>query len=890
MARATHDMEDDFSFDAGHVDDDQGSEDKLDIQHYLRVLRKHKWAIALFSAAVTALAGYYAYTATPIYSATSTLLIETQQQTNVVSIEELVGSNRESSDYYQTQFELLKSRGLAERVISHLDLWTDSELSPASSDNTTTQGASATSDAGGVGSIVERIGGAFSNDSATQQAVTAAPVAPESDALTLDLSSEAALADSTSELGSVRTTSRAALAKGRASRDRLTEREQSSVVAAFMGRLTIAPTRGTKLVRISFESADPVFAALVANTVGEQYIDSYLDSKLEMTTIASSWLNDRLGDLKEQLDDAEQRLIDYKQDNGLVDVNGSVGRLNEQELLLATNELAEARSALAASSDVFNEVNAARGQPLLLENIVAIQSDPLIQNVRTEQGQRQRELDELLNRYGDRHPTVVDARSRLGSLNATMNGHVNRVIGSIQKDFQLLQQRVRSIEAKLTSGKEEILVLGTKKFELDEREREVATKRDLYNTFFSRITEANSADGLETANARISDYATTPSFPVKPRKQLIIALAGLASLVLSILMALLYEQMDGTVKGISDVEEKVGLKLIGIIPLIKGGMFGKTNAALPLNPLQIDDKKGTFFESINTIRTAISIDDGSKPKKVIVVTSSVPGEGKSTTSINLAYSMAQMQRVLLIDCDMRRPSLARCIGEDKSSRGLSNLIAGTATARQCINRGVFDGRVDLLMSGPLPEHPLEMLSSKRFEKILEKLRDHYDRIIIDSAPTQAVSDALVLSKLADSVVYAIKSHDTEINLVRQGIKRLRQVKAPLEGAVMTQVDVAKLASYGGDYYYQGYYDYYGYNTHGEKPKNKLQLTQDELMAMKTDDRDVELDLDYDYSSNDGRRSRASNDSMDLTQEIADSRDSRGRGQRRRAVNSDLDIL
>ena len=356
-------------------------------------------------------------------------------------------------------------------------------------------------------------------------------------------------------------------------------------------------------------------------------------------------------------------------------------------------------------------------------------------------------------------------------------------------------------------------------------------------------------------------------------------------------MALLYEQMDATVKGIADVEEKIGLKMLGILPLIKNGFLGKVGARLPLNPLQIEDKKGTFFESVNTIRTAISIDDATNPRKVIVVTSSVPGEGKSTTAINLAYSMAQLERVLLIDCDMRRPSLGSALGTPKDSPGLTNLITGTATARQCIKRGAFDGHVDVLTTGPLPEQPLELLSSKRFEKILEKLGEYYDRIVIDSAPTQAVSDALVLSKMCDALVYVVKSHDTELNLVKRGIQRLRQVNAPLAGVVITQVDIDKIVSYGGDYYYQGYYDYYGYNSQGERGSNKLRLSQQELLQMKVDDRDVELDLDY-GTPNGGAAAvdLDDRDDFDMTQEIDSASAALDPRSRRRTSKDDLDII
>ena len=620
--------------------------------------------------------------------------------------------------------------------------------------------------------------------------------------------------------------------------------DKRQVVNAFMSRLSISPVRKTKLVNISFESTDPEFAALVANTVAEQYIESYLDAKLELTTQASSWLNERLTELRRVLDGSEDRLIEFKQANGLVDVDGSVGRLNEQELLLATTELAQARSELASQSDIYNEIQSLRDRPELLESIPAVQADGLVQQVKIEQGQAQRALDELRNRYGDRHPRVVDATSQLATLNNTLQSRVNRVVSSVASDYQLTQQRVASIESKLASGKQDIQAIGTKKFQLDELEREVAINREIYDTFFSRITEAKSADGLENANARISDRAIPALAPVKPKKQLIIALAALASLVLSMLMALLYEQMDDTIKSTGDIENKLGMKLIGILPLIKGGVFGKAHR-LPLNPAEIEDKKGTFVESVNTARTALSLGDIKEVRQVFVITSSIPGEGKSTTSINLGYSFSQLERVLIIDCDMRRPTLARAAGLDKNTVGLSNLIAGTASARECIKRSQFGGSVDILPSGALPDQPLELLSSKRFEKILEQLRNHYDRIIIDSAPTQAVSDALVISRLSDAVVYCVKSHDTAIELVRRGLQRLRQVDAPVAGVIITQVDVDKIQSYGGDYYYQGYYDYYGYNNNGDKATgSKMRLSQEELYEIRNDDRDVELNLDY----------------------------------------------
>ena len=901
MARAAS-YEDDYADEPGR--DEGGSfTDQLDLQQYLRILRKHKWPITLFTALITCLAAYYAFTATPVYSATSTLLIE-PQGTNPVTFEGLVGADAETQDYYETQFELLKSRQLAFRVIDAMDLWNLPELSPkgggtgpardtgstgAATTSSATEADSTEDSAGGFRAALDSVAaklGLGGDESATETGVTPTEATDATTGVGVDTSVIVDTEASTT-IEPVRSMSVADLNDPDSISQELdvaamldvpeTTPWQQTVMRNFMSRLTIAPVRKTKLVKISFESTDPALAARVSNMVGEQYIDSYLDAKMELTTKAATWLNERLQALKGTLDESEDRLIAFKQAEGLVDVDGSVGRLNEQELLLVTAELATARSELADAADLSREVAAVQARPELLESIPTVRSDPLIQQVKIEQGQAQRELDELLNRYGERHPRVVDAKSQLASLDTNLRGHIERVAGTIQKDYQLLQQRVATIQGKLATGKQEIQAIGTKKFELDALEREVATNQSIYDTFFNRMTEARSADGLDNANARVADYAVAPLQPVKPKKQLIIALAALASLVLSMLMAFLYEQMDDTIKGTSDVERKLGVNLLGILPLIKTGVFGKRDASgLPLDPTTVADKKGTFAESVNTVRTALSLGDGDVPRKVVMVTSSIPGEGKSTVSLNLAYSMAQLERVLIVDCDLRRPTMGKVAGLDRVTSGLTDLIMGTAPARDCIKRGMFDGSMDVLPAGRPVDQPLELLSSKRFAKIIEQLCEHYDRIVLDCAPTQAVSDALVISKIADSVVFAIKSHDTSIELARRGLQRLGQVNARIAGVVITQVDIDKIVSYGGDHYYQGYYDYYGYNDNGDKVGgDRLHLSHDELISIKSDDRDVALDLDYGYG-NGGPAERS-----------ASHRGSSDRGSSERRHSSDL---
>ncbi len=784
-----------------------GDELNIDFQHYLRILRKHKWSIFVLTALITASAAFYAYTATPIYKSTATLLIESQKA-NVVSIEEMYGFEGAGAEYFQTQFELLKSRALAEKVILKLNL----QEHPL---------YTSVSEPGPLSMKSLQQLGLLSEDENTPAANDAA----------LSQSGDVVIGETASDSRVIVPT--------------LSEADKAlrAVVSSFMGSLTIEPVRRTQLVKISFESPDADLAALVANTVGDVYIESYLDAKMEMTEKAAEWLADRLGGLQLKLADAENRLIAFREEHQLIDVAGTVGKLNEQQVTIATTELSLARRQLAEVESLYREVQRLKKtSPELLDSIPAVQQDQLVRTFKIDQGKQQRNLDELSNRYGAKHPKIVDAQSRLDVVTQSLNLQIDRVISAIKSDYDIANQKVAALSQTLSSGKREIQDINKKKFELAALERDVESNRKLYDTFFNRIRETDETDGLESANARISDKAVPAGSPAKPKKALIVALAFLAGLIGSVLVAFLREQMDDTVKGTEEIESRVGVPLVGIIPLIKAGILGRKKK-IPLSPFEIKDKKGTFVESIRTIRTSLCLDSLDNPHKKVVITSSIPGEGKSTMAINLAHSLSQIEKVILIDADMRRPTVAKAFGISLDHPGLADYLKAETREEavhisECVVRNLNDTNLDVLPCGELPENPLELLASSRFSRLLEKLGEHYDRVIIDCAPTQAVSDALIVSKQADTVIYAIKSHHTTMVLVRRGVQRLRQVGAHILGTVVTQVDVDKISSYGDDYYYQGYYDYYGYSIDGKTKKKSKKRSSDTTSTQPKKDQPV----------------------------------------------------
>ena len=759
---------------------------KLDFLFYWVALTNNKWRIAFFTALATGIAIFYSLVATPIYAATATLLLESQKA-NIISIEDLVSSEQESLDYYGTQFAVLRSRVLAERVLRKLEAeqsvpqYQVEEAPPST-----------------VHRLAGKLTGLFGSDADND-----------------NTSSSATVADGLGKKGSIE----------RAEHDEALEFNEK--LNQFRKMLRINPVAKTKLVTVIYESADPEFSAVAANAIANEYIGSVLEQRKRLRDEASQWMDGRIKELKLKLEDSEGALLSFRRTNGLVDLNGNVGRLSDQQLLFTNSELATAKNELLNAREMYQKIERFEStSPELLETLPFVQSDLIIRSVKTEIGQAQRGLVELRNRYGDKHPAIIDAQSSLQSLRLSLAGHIERAVDTFENDYQLLQQRVLSLEANIASGKENIQAIGQQKITMEALEREVSANRDQYNRLFDRITEIRTTDGLDDANAVVAEKAWVPLHPIKPNKVFIVGLAFLGSLLLSAAASFLFEYLDDTVNSTEDVERRLKSKLLGVFPLLDRGFLQRRND-LPLTPSDVFETSEIYLEAVNTCRTALSL-GGKSDLQVVLVTSSVPSEGKSTVALNLAHSFGQLERTLLIDCDLRRPSVAKALGMPMDDIGLSSVLLRTSSLGNAIKPNVM-GSFDCLTSGPIPDQPLEMLASGRFAKAMEIVRKRYDKIIIDSAPTHVVSDALVLSKLSDSVLYVVKPHETPIKLVGSGLTRLAEVRsstggagASVAGICISQVDLNKSKSYGGLEFhgfgidYNGYGSYYKYGLQPEK--------------------------------------------------------------------------
>jgi len=739
---------------------------KLDFRFYWSALLRNKWLIILFTALMTALAIIYSLMAVPIYAGNATLLLESQKA-NIISVEDLVSSEQESSDYYGTQYAILKSRALAARALDHL---------------------------------------AKSDDVSQEQL----------DKL-LTLSSPAN-ADGSTDGSKMGDTSLA---------DHFDKAKYNRIINRFRESLKISPVANTKLVKISYESADPKFAAIAANAVADQYIENELDQRKLRKGDASAWMDSRVQELKAKLEESEDTLFSYKKAYGLIDFNGDVGRLHDQQLEFLSSELAEAKNELSVATDLYLKTqNYKTNSPKLLDTLPYVQSNAAVRSANAELVLGQRSINELRNRYGAKHPIIVDAMSNFASLRSALNDNIRRSIAAFENDYQLLQKRVATLEAKVAENKLISQDIEQQEISLYALEREAEANRDQYNKMFDRITEIRTTDGLDEASAVVSEAAWVATNPIKPNKVLIVAAAMLASLLLATAVSFIKEYLDNAVNNKADIQDRLKTKLIGVIPLVERES-SKNKGDNSITTSGAASASKPFLEAINSCRTALSISGGKGPQ-TILVTSAVPNEGKSTIALDLAYSFGQLERTLLIDCDLRRPSIASALGMPADRVGLTNLLLDKAIQEGSIQFGVW-GSFDCLTSGPVPAKPQELLASEKFANGLNTLRKLYDRIIIDCAPTHVVNDAIVLGQLVDEVLFVVKPHDTPIKLVNNGLSRLTEAQATIAGICISRVDINKSKSYG-DMEFDGfrtnfkkYEKYYTESDFGENPP-PLKLT------------------------------------------------------------------
>jgi succinoglycan biosynthesis transport protein ExoP len=582
-----------------------------------------------------------------------------------------------------------------------------------------------------------------------------------------------------------------------------------NVVGKVTRNMQVQLVRNSQLVQIKFVSPDKELAARVPNALAETYIESDLDSRMGMTQKASEWLRERMGELRGKVDSSEKALQEYRDRERIVDAKGLALSGASRQLEELTRSLVEARQKRAeaeAAYSMVQQIRTGRTQ-VSFDSVPAVLRQPLVQRMKEQEAEADRKLSDAAKRYGPEHPRMIQARAELEAAKESTRKQVEIVVAGLAKEFEAARANEAAVERALAQSKTDIQGINRKEFQLGVLEREVQQNRNLYDMFVGRLKETSAAGNLQSTIARVVDPATVPSTAFAPNKGQIVGVAAVVTLILAAMLALLLDRLANTLNSTGDVEHRLGVPALGILQKIKG--FPKKGFVSEL--AFFNDTQSTFAEAVRTVRTSVLMSALDDPHKIVVITSSVPEEGKTTLSFNLACALGQVKKVLLVDGDLRRPKIGKLVARDSRAPGLADLVAGQAQVSQCV---FFDerGGIHILPAGTVPPNPLELLSSKRFQDVITKLKEAFDIVLIDSAPLQLVSDAQVLSQFASSVIYVVKADATPYQVAQNGIKKLRRVDASILGVVLNQLDLEKAEKYYGEY--SGYKSYKGYSKRG----------------------------------------------------------------------------
>lgn len=568
----------------------------------------------------------------------------------------------------------------------------------------------------------------------------------------------------------------------------------------FMDQTKIAAVGKSQLVGITVAMTNPELAAAAANALATDYIARQQETRVGGSKETTEWMDGRLVELRAALKASEDKLQKYRDAQGLVDVGGATGgvsTITSNELAATSDRMIDATRQRAEAESQWRQIQGMKGAGLeRLASEPAVMQDPVVQQFRAEVAKAQAKVDEMSKRYGDKYPAMISARSDLNAAQASLRSQVQQVVGGIERNYQLAVANEGSLRASVNNSKNQIQDISRKEFQLRDLQRDVDSNRQLYDSFQAHMRETAATGDVQAQNIKVVDPAIAPLLPSSPNKPLIIFIAGFVALLVGVGYALIRDAIKNTFHSSDDIRKQINLPIWGVVPMLRKRRNQTIGQQYELN------EDGPFCEAIRTLRTNVMLNDNQASNKVVVMTSSIPGEGKSAIAVNLAFALGKLERVLLIEADLRRPTLARNLGLTGTSLGLADLIAGHAKPEECIQSF---GRIDMLTVGTLPENPLELLASPRFGQFLEWVKGSYDRILIDTPASQAVSDAALICTLADSVIYVIKSQSTSVALAQKGINQLVQSGAPMRGVVLNQVDLLQQPNQN----HLGAYEHYG---------------------------------------------------------------------------------
>jgi capsular exopolysaccharide synthesis family protein len=593
--------------------------------------------------------------------------------------------------------------------------------------------------------------------------------------------------------------------------------------AALMGfvqggmRLSIVPK--TRIIEIRFANPDPQMAAKVVNTIVNVYVEQNFKTKFDSAMQTSDWLSKQLTDLQLKVETSQEKLVRYQREHGILGMdekqNIVTAKLDELNRELTNAEAdriqKEARYRLSLS-----------GNP---ELISSSESNTLLGKLRQQESELRTQIAQAEVQLGPQHPRIRELNNQLSQVQSSLHTEIDKLAGRIKADYQTAAQRESMLHGAMESQKQQANRLNESAIEYSLLKRDVDTNRQLYEGLLQKLKEASVSAGLKSSNIRIVDVARVPLAPSKPDKRRNVMLALAMGLVGGVVLAFLLEAVDNTVRTPEQAQAITTLPSLGIIPATSNMLLRSreqralTEKSGPKEGIELVTyrrPKSDVSESYRALRTAILLSATGAPPKVMLMTSALPEEGKTTTSVNTAVVLAQKgARVLLVDADLRRPSIHKVFNM-KTNAGLSTLLTGSSNFENTLMHVPQLPNLFLLPAGPPPPHPAELLGSNLMKQYIEQWRNEYDHIIFDTPPALSVTDSILLSVDMDCVVLVVRSGSTTKAALRRTRELLEQVNARVLGVVVNAVDVNS-----PDYYHYYYYGskHGGYGRYSEETKH-----------------------------------------------------------------------
>lgn len=716
--------------------------DEIDLRDLLDTLIRRKMAVLSVSLIVFILVALYTFLVTPQFKAKGVIRASAQNST-VTKFDSLESNALQTREFQQTQVNLMQSNQLANRVIGKLEL-TDNVI------------------------FNSQAGGQVEND--------------QSNALFATIKNFIR-SDQEQEQISV-----------------LNEDAQSQLVAnnvmeTFQKRLKVTPVRNSELIEITFESPDPVLTASVTNAAMDEFIQMHMDTNLDASKTASQFLEKQIRGAQIKLEQSELQLNEFAKKIGIFSLN--------PEHNLVVKQLEEVNSALAkATSDrIAKEAIYKQNMQLDEKSMDQVVNNKLIQDLKNQYSTLEAEYKDLSVAFKPGYPQMQQLKAKMDEIFARINKEQQQIINSIKNNYETALKTEQFLIANAEAQQKKALDLGEKSTQYKILEREVETNKSVYQSLLQRSKEIEATVGAAVTNIQIIDRATPPLFPFKPRVAVNLLLAIVLGLLLGAGTAFTLEFFDNTIKNPDELADRFHIPVLGLIPYDKEAIDDRKKMAMRF----FNDPRSPVAEAFRTTMTSVRLSAADNPPKTILVTSILPGAGKSSLASNAAFSyLADDDRCLIIDVDLRKPSLHKIFSTSRKRMGLSSALSGMAKFDDVITNSEFPG-LDFITSGPLPPNPAELLSSKRMREILALASQRYDRIILDGPPYQGFAEILVLSHMVDGVILVSVEGETP----REGVRHFRKAVVNVGGRILGSIINKSGRKKGFSSY--GSYKYYAYN-------------------------------------------------------------------------------